>query len=286
VPGDLTEPAPAKVNLFLHVLGRRADGYHLLDSLVVFADFGDELRAEPAETLSLTIEGPFARALAAEPDNLVLRAARALAEQAGIVAGGRLALVKHLPVASGIGGGSADAAAALRLLCRLWRIELDPEVLARFAGGLGADVPVCLAGRVSRMAGIGERLEPAPRLPACGIALVNPGVALATAEVFRARGGAWSARAELPAFWGDAGEMAGDLQRLRNDLQPAAIALHPVIGEVLSALEAAPGCLLTRMSGSGATCFGLFGDAAAARRAASGLQRPGWWCWGGGLRPN
>jgi 4-diphosphocytidyl-2-C-methyl-D-erythritol kinase len=285
VSGDLTEAAPAKVNLFLHVLGRRPDGYHLLDSLVVFADVGDELCAEPAEALSLTIEGPFAWALAAEPDNLVLRAARALAAEFGVTAGGRLVLAKHLPVASGIGGGSADAAAALRLLCRLWHIEPDPGVLARLAGGLGADVPVCLAGRASRMAGVGERLEPAPRLPACGIVLVNPGVALATAEVFRARGGAWSAPAELPASWRDAAEMASDLKRQRNDLQPAAIALRPVIGEVLSVLEAAPGCLLARMSGSGATCFGLFGDAAEARRTASGLQRPGWWCWGGRLCP-
>jgi 4-diphosphocytidyl-2-C-methyl-D-erythritol kinase len=282
--GDLTEPAPAKVNLFLHVLGRRADGYHVLDSLVVFADVGDTLRAEPAAGLSLTVEGPFAGALVAEPDNLVLRAARALAAEAGVVADARLVLAKHLPVASGIGGGSADAAAALRLLCRLWRLDPGPDVLAKLARGLGADVPVCLAGRASRMAGIGERLDLAPGLPECGVALVNPGIALATADVFRARSGAWSARAELPAAWRDAAEMAADLQRLRNDLQPPAIALRPVIGEVLSVLEAAPGCLLARMSGSGATCFGLFADAAAARQAASELQRPGWWCWGGGLR--
>jgi 4-diphosphocytidyl-2-C-methyl-D-erythritol kinase len=285
VPGDLTEVAPAKVNLFLHVLGRRADGYHLLDSLVVFADVGDTLRAEPAKTLSLTVEGPFAGRLAAEPDNLVLRAARALATEAGVSAGGRLVLAKHLPVASGIGGGSADAAAALRLLCRLWRIEPDPGDLARLAGALGADVPVCLDGRASRMGGIGDHLEPVAGLPPCGIALVNPGMALATAEVFRVRIGPWSARAELPAAWRDAGELAGDLRRQRNDLQPAAIALCPVIGNALSLLEAVPGCLLARMSGSGATCFGLFADAIMARRAASGLQRPGWWCWGGGLRP-
>ena len=201
MPGDLTEVAPAKVNLFLHVLGRRADGYHLLDSLVVFADVGDTLRAEPAKTLSLTVEGPFAGRLAAEPDNLVLRAARALATEAGVSAGGRLVLAKHLPVASGIGGGSADAAAALRLLCRLWRIEPDPGDLARLAGALGADVPVCLDGRASRMGGIGDHLEPSAGLPPCGIALVNPGMALATAEVFRVRIGPWSARAELPAAW-------------------------------------------------------------------------------------
>jgi 4-diphosphocytidyl-2-C-methyl-D-erythritol kinase len=283
VPGDLTEQAPAKVNLFLHVLGRRPDGYHLLDSLAVFPEVGDTLRAELAEVLALTVEGPFAGELASEPDNLVLRAARALAAEAGVTLGARLVLTKHLPVASGIGGGSADAAAALRLLCRLWRIEPGPGVLARLTGRLGADVPVCLAGRASRMGGVGEQLEPAPALPACGIALVNPGVALATADVFRARTGTWSARAELPAAWRDARQMAEDLGRQRNDLQPAAIALRPAIGEVLLALEAAPECLLARMSGSGATCFGLFADAAAASRGASRLQRPGWWCWGGSL---
>jgi 4-diphosphocytidyl-2-C-methyl-D-erythritol kinase len=284
VPGDLIEKAPAKVNLFLHVLGRQPDGYHRLDSLVVFADIGDTLRAEPAEALSLAVEGPFAAGLAAEQDNLVLRAARALAAAAGIAARGHLVLSKHLPVASGIGGGSADAAAALRLLCRLWRVEPDAAVLARIAAGLGADVPVCLAGRTSRMAGIGERLEPAPALPACGIALVNPGIALATAEVFRARRGDWSDPAALPTAWRNAGEMADGLTRLRNDLQPPAIALQPVIGEVLAALESTPGCLLARMSGSGATCFGLFVDEATAAAAAPGLQRPGWWSWGGSLR--
>jgi 4-diphosphocytidyl-2-C-methyl-D-erythritol kinase len=284
VPGDLIEPAPAKVNLFLHVLGRRGDGYHLLDSLVVFADVGDRLRAEPAQELSLTIEGPFAAALAAGADNLVLRAARELAAELGVVARGILVLAKHLPVASGIGGGSADAAAALRLLCRLWGVRLAADALAGIAGRLGADVPVCLAGRASRMGGIGEHLEPAPALPDCGIVLINPGTALATADVFQARSGAWSARAALSPVWRDVGEMAADLRRHRNDLQPAAIALRPVIGDVLAALEAVPGCLLARMSGSGATCFGLFADAAAARRVASDLQRPGWWCWGGGLR--
>jgi 4-diphosphocytidyl-2-C-methyl-D-erythritol kinase len=284
VPGDLIEKAPAKVNLFLHVLGRRPDGYHRLDSLVVFADIGDTLRAEPAGALSLAVEGPFAAGLAAEQDNLVLRAARALAAAAGIAARGHLVLSKNLPVASGIGGGSADAAAALRLLCRLWRVEPDAAVLARIAAGLGADVPICLAGRSSRMGGLGERLGPAPALPACGIALVNPGIALATAEVFRARRGDWSDPAALPTAWRNAGEMADDLTRLRNDLQRPAIALQPVIGEVLAALESTPGCLLARMSGSGATCFGLFVDEATAAAAAPGLQRPGWWSWGGRLR--
>jgi 4-diphosphocytidyl-2-C-methyl-D-erythritol kinase len=283
-PDSLTEAAPAKVNLFLHVIGRRADGYHLLDSLVVFADVGDTLRAEPADSLTLHVEGPFAAGLAAEADNLVLRAARALAAEAGVSPRGRLVLHKNLPVSSGIGGGSADAAAALRLLSRLWRIVPEPAVLAALAAGLGADVPVCLAGRPSRMGGIGERLEPAPALPGCGMVLVNPGVAVPTADVFRARRGAWSAEAVLPRAWADVAAMSADLGALRNDLQPAAIAREPVIGEVLAALAAVPGCLLARMSGSGATCFGLFADAPAAAGAAGLLSREGWWCWGGSLR--
>jgi len=283
VPVELIEVAPAKVNLFLHVIGRRADSYHLLDSLVVFADVGDELQMEPADCLSLGVEGPFAGGLTRGADNLVLRAARGLAEAAGIAPRGRLTLRKNLPVASGIGGGSADAAAALRLLCRAWRIAADPGLLARLAERLGADVPVCLAGRASRMGGVGERLEPAPALPACGIALVNPGVAVATADVFRARRGAWSAPAELPARWPDAAAMAADLARQRNNLEPAAVALQPAIADVLASLAATPGCLLARMSGSGATCFGLYASTQAAARAAEGM-RLGWWRWGGALR--
>jgi 4-diphosphocytidyl-2-C-methyl-D-erythritol kinase len=281
VPAELTEPAHAKINLFLHVLGRRADGYHLLDSLVVFAEIGDLLTAADADALSLTLEGPFAPALSAEPDNLVLRAARALATGSGVAPRARIVLHKNLPVASGIGGGSSDAAAALRLLCRLWRIAPD---LAPLAAKLGADVPVCLAGHASRMGGIGERLTQAPSLPDCGIVLVNPGVAVPTAEVFRSRQGPWSTLAALPPAWSEAGAMAADLAACRNDLQPLAVALHPPIDAVLAALAATPGCLIARMSGSGATCFGLFPTAAAATRAAEALRRPGWWSWGGRLR--
>ena len=284
MPGELTEPAFAKVNLFLHVLGRRADRYHLLDSLVVFADVGDGLSVADADGLSLAVEGPFAAGLAAEPDNLVLRAARALAAEVGVVPHGHFVLRKNLPVASGIGGGSADAAAALRLLCRLWRIAPEPALLAHLAAGLGADVPVCLASRASRMGGIGEVLGPAPTLPDCGIVLVNPGVAVATADVFRMRHGPWSTSAALPAAWPDAIAMAAALTECRNDLQAPAIALQPLIGDVVQALAGAPGCLLARMSGSGATCFGLFSTADAAACAAEALRRPGWWSWGGRLR--
>ena len=183
----LAERAPAKVNLFLHVTGKRADGYHLLDSFPVFAGVADRLSFQPVKALSLTVTGPFAAALSAEPDNLVLRAAHRLAEACGVRPGGALTLEKHIPVASGIGGGSADAAAALRLLCRAWDVAPGSAVLEQIAAGLGADVPVCVRNQPLRMRGIGEILTPAPILPECGMVLVNPGIPLATAAVFRAR---------------------------------------------------------------------------------------------------
>jgi 4-diphosphocytidyl-2-C-methyl-D-erythritol kinase len=280
------EPAPAKVNLFLHVTGRRDDGYHLLDSLAVFGPVEDTLEAAPAPTLSLSVEGPFGAALADESDNLVLRAARALAEAMagdGPRRGAALRLTKRLPVASGIGGGSADAAAALRLLDRLWGLGFGAERLAVLAAALGADVPVCVRSRPTRMGGVGEELSPAPALPECGLLLANPGVALATAAVFRARTGGFSATAAaLPRAWADAAGMARDLRALNNDLQAPAVALCPVVGEVLAALGALPGCLMARMSGSGATCFGLFANAAGAHRASDMLPAT-WWRAAGGL---
>jgi 4-diphosphocytidyl-2-C-methyl-D-erythritol kinase len=283
----LREAAPAKINLFLHVLSRRADGYHLLDSLVVFAGAADFLGAEPADSFSLALRGPFGDALAhggaSEDDNLVLRAGRALAEAAGIVPAARVTLEKNLPIAAGIGGGSADAAAALCLLSRLWHLDLPPEKISSVALQLGADVPVCLAGKPARMGGVGEILRPAPTLPECGLLLVNPGVAVATPAVFRARAGAFSAPAILPAAWPDAAAMAADLAFLKNDLQIPAIGLCPVIAEVLDAIGRTEDCLLARMSGSGATCFGLFADRAAAERAATRSGGRDWWVWGGAL---
>jgi 4-diphosphocytidyl-2-C-methyl-D-erythritol kinase len=276
------EAAPAKVNLHLHVTGRRADGYHLLDSLVVFAAAADMLHGTTADGLSLAVGGPEASALAAEPDNLVLRAARALADAAGVPANAALRLTKHLPVASGIGGGSADAAAALRLCARLWGVSLPAARLAEVALSLGADVPVCLFSRPARLAGVGEVLSPAPVLPRFGLLLANPRVAVATPAVFRARSGGFRSPAALPGGWDDAAAMARDLAALANDLQEAAVSLCPAIGEVLAALSALPGVRLARMSGSGATCFALFDDPGAAR-AAAGLLPDAWWRWGGGL---
>jgi 4-diphosphocytidyl-2-C-methyl-D-erythritol kinase len=278
----LEETAPAKVNLFLHVVGRRPDGYHLLDSLAVFPGVGDTLHAAPADSFSLALEGPFGGALQeAVSDNLVLRAARGLAELTGVRTGAYLTLAKTLPVASGIGGGSADAAAALRLLGRLWGVAPAAEALRALALRLGADVPVCLAGRPARMGGVGEVLSPAPDLPAFGVVLVNAGVAVSTPEVFRARSGRFSAPAALPSGWPNAVVMARDLAALGNDLEPPAMALCPVIGEVLTALRTTQDCLLARMSGSGATCFGVFADAAGATAAAEVVRRPAWWVWGG-----
>ena len=247
----LAENAPAKVNLFLHVVGRRPDGYHLLDSLAVFPGPGDVLRATEADALTLEVVGPFAPGLAAEGDNLVLRAARALAPGRGA----RLVLEKNLPVASGIGGGSADAAAALRLLSRLWGVKAGlPELAAK----LGADVPACLASAPVRMAGVGEVLGPAPRLPPCTVLLVNPLVPVSTPDVFRRRMVGFRPPASLPERWRTPADLQHGLFATANDLEDAACAMAPAIRDVLAWLRSAPGCLLARMSGSGATCFGLF----------------------------
>ena len=283
--GPLIEAAPAKVNLFLRITGQRPDGYHLLESLAVFAGAQDVLHAEPAEALTLALQGPFAAGLTAEPDNLVLRAARALAALAGITDGARLKLEKHLPVASGIGGGSSDAAATLRLLARLWGITAIPPDLAL---RLGADVPVCLHPAPLVMRGVGEDLSPAPGLPFYGLALVNPGRAVATVDVFRrarATRGSFSPPASLPEAWHDAASMARSLAALGNDLQAPAIALCPAIQDVLQALRAVPGCLLAQMSGSGATCFAIFATPHEAEAAEALGRQPGWWAWGGAPMP-
>jgi 4-diphosphocytidyl-2-C-methyl-D-erythritol kinase len=242
---------------------------------------GDELRAWPAATLSLTTDGPFGAAVGESADNLVLRAARALAERATTGVGARLVLTKNLPIASGVGGGSADAAATLRLLARMWKAVLPAVGLSAVALGLGADVPICLGSRPARMGGVGERIEPGPLLPLGGIALVNPGEPVATAEVFALRRGSFSAPADLPDSWDNVAAMAADLQTCRNDLQAPAIELCPAIGRALAALASRPGCLLARMSGSGATCFGLFPTPEAAREAVDQLRMPNWWSWAG-----
>jgi len=281
-PTPRQDIARAKVNLYLRVTGRRADGYHLLDSLAVFADAKDIVTAGHADDLTLDIRGAEAVALTGEPDNLVLRAARALAEATGRAPKAAITLTKLLPVASGIGGGSADAAAALRVLDALWETGLDAAALEAIAAKLGADVPVCIASRPARMMGVGEILSAAPELPACGLLLANPRIALPTPQVFRARRGEFSPPAEMPERLADAAALAAWLRPLGNDLQDAALSLCAAIAEVLSAIAAQPGCLLARMSGSGATCFGLFATPAQAQAAAKALPAA-WWRHGGGL---
>ena len=267
-----TEFAPAKINLALHVTAQRGDGYHLLDSLVVFADVGDRITVAAADAVSLTVTGPMAAGLTPGDDNLVLRAARSF----GVAPGAAISLEKNLPVASGIGGGSSDAAATLRALARLWQRPL-PDAAAVLA--LGADVPVCLAGRPARMTGIGAGLVPVV-LPAAWLVLVNPGVALPTAAVFAGleRHGHPAMPRDLPPFQGVA-DLAAFLRLARNDLEAPAIRLAPAIAQCKASLASMSGCLLARMSGSGATCFGLFADSLTAHAAARALQaaQPGWW---------
>ena len=280
--------APAKVNLYLHVLGRRADGYHRLDSLVAFADIGDRVTARPADGLSLTVGGPEAAAIAGlGEDNLVMRAARLLMARAGIGAGAALHLDKHLPAAAGIGGGSSDAAATLRALAKLWQVPLGEPALMELAVQLGADVPACLAGRPVWVGGIGEEIIPAGVLPEAGIVLANPRCPLPTAAVFQRYRDRYRTAGRFDPVQQDAAGLAAVLASRHNDLTEAARGLVPEIGMVLDRLAALPGTLLARMSGSGATCFALFADRAAALAAGQtlALAEPLWWSAAGALTP-
>lgn len=273
--GPIDVFAPAKINLALHVVGQRADGYHLLDSVVVFADIGDRIRVEPAECDRLTITGRFGAGLDAGPDNLVSRARDALRAVASATPPVAITLDKALPVASGIGGGSSDAAATLTALNRLWDLRLDAAELARIGLQIGADVPMCLARRAVHVAGIGEIIRPLS-LPALPAVLVNPGIAVSTPAVFRRLERRDNPTLTVPE---DAAYIAPVrwLSSMRNDLEAPAIAVAPVIGDVLDAI-ARTGSRLARMSGSGATCFGLYPDTGAAQEAASGLssRHPDW----------
>jgi 4-diphosphocytidyl-2-C-methyl-D-erythritol kinase len=271
--------ARAKVNLYLHVVGKRDDGFHLLDSLIVFAESGDRLSVAPADDLSLSISGPFADGLAAEADNLVLRAARALAAEAGITPRAHLHLTKNLPIASGIGGGSADAAAALESLRQLWRLNIAAERLQHIALGLGADVPVCVAGTPSFIGGIGEEIASAGRLPAAWLLLVNPKVPTPTPQVFKARRGDFSPATRWTTAPATFTDLIDYLAAQRNDLTDAAISVAPIIGDVLAVIAETAHCRLARLSGSGATCFGLYETAAAATAAGRAItaRHPSWW---------
>ncbi len=273
--------APAKINLYLHITGARSDGYHLLDSLVAFADIGDRLTVEPAATLSLELTGPeVASLVVASGENLVLRAARRLADISAVASGAALRLEKNLPISAGIGGGSTDAAATLRALRRLWRLPINDEQLREIGASLGADIPACLYGRAVWVGGAGEQLEPVIALPPAGILLVNPRKELPTATVFQDWHGRFSDAARFAPMPGDAAGLAQVLTLRHNDLTGAAIGHVPEIEAVLGRLGALPSLLLARMSGSGATCFALFANRAAAEEAREALTaaEPGWWC--------
>jgi 4-diphosphocytidyl-2-C-methyl-D-erythritol kinase len=279
----LVENAPAKVNLTLRVLGRRSDNYHEIESLVAFAEFGDTLSFSPGGELALTVRGPNAAMAGESTDNLVLKAAQGLATRVAGIGLGAFVLDKRLPVAAGLGGGSADAAAALRLLARANRLPADDGRLHDAARATGADVPVCLDPRPRLMRGIGEILSGPLKLPPLPAVLANPGVALPTKSVFAAWKGA--ASEALPLDVAAVAKLANReayLQLLAtqaNDLENPAMTVEPVIAEVLAALRARAGCRLARMSGSGATCFALFSSAAAAIEAAQALgsKYPHWW---------
>ena len=279
----MAEFAPAKVNLTLHVLGRRADGYHEIESLVVFADVGDRLTFAPGGPLELAVRGPTAAAAGEADGNLVFKAARALADRVPGLRLGRFELDKQLPVAAGLGGGSSDAAAALRLLGRVNALPLDDERLYAAAAATGADVPVCLDPRPRMMRGVGEILSAPIALPKLPVVLVNPGVAVATRDVFAALAAPALSAPVTPENLVPPGARAESLlsalELRRNDLEAPAIALQPVIADVLAALRAFPACRLARMSGSGATCFGLFATPDAAQDIARDLKNAhaGWW---------
>jgi 4-diphosphocytidyl-2-C-methyl-D-erythritol kinase len=279
----------AKINLTLRIVGRREDGWHELESLVAFAGYADTLTLVPGPELSLKVDGPLGRSIDADAhDNLVIRAAHALRARWANLQWGQFALIKRLPVAAGIGGGSADAGAALRLLAQLNDVSLDDPRLIDTARTVGADVPVCLFSRARFMRGVGADLSPAVALPPLIALLVNPGVALATKAVFERmafRAGSRSSPGNAASF-AAIGEFANApekvlsfLQKSGNDMEDAASVLCPVIGDIIAVLSAARGCRLARMSGSGPTCFGLFADRRLAVRAATVIRRtqPHWW---------
>jgi len=284
VSSSLVEHAPAKINLSLHIVGRRDDGFHDLESLVAFTASGDTLSLDLSTPLSLVVDGPTAPNAGALEDNLVLRAARALGARVPALKSGRFHLTKRLPVAAGIGGGSSDAAAALRLLARANDLSADDPRLYEAAAEIGSDVPVCVAAQARMMLGRGERLGPLVSLPRLFAVLVNPGVPLETKAVFTRIGlkaGQASGYGPHPLINADPSfdALIGAMKKARNDMEDAASVLAPVVGHCLAVLLAARGAKLARMSGSGATCFALFDDCRAAKAAACVIRRdhPEWW---------
>lgn len=278
----ITETAPAKVNLYLHVGPLRADGLHDLASLFVFTEDGDIISVKPAKDISLQVTGPFADALKGAPpeQNLVWKAAVLLQRECGVAKGAAITLEKNLPVAAGVGGGSADAAAALRALIRLWNVEIAQEKLERLAFALGADVPACLSRAPVNVSGAGEKLSPGPALAPVWAALVNPRIEMPTGPVFRSFDAVNAHPAQpflAPLFPASCEGARALMATTHNDLETPARALAPAIEETLAFLAQRPGALGARMSGSGATCFALFPSAEGARRTERAARARGWW---------
>ncbi len=282
----LTIFAPAKINLFLHVIDRRADGLHLLDSLVAFADIGDQITIESAPEFSFVVEGPFANSFAgqeqsshADSENIIVRAAHALSNLSGHKLDCKITLNKNLPLASGIGGGSSDAASVIWGLMKRWAIPPQAPFLKDLLLALGADVPVCYACQATMMRGIGEELAPLRNFPEAPIVLVNPMVTCSTAEIFRALVRQPCDYVDVPEGFSDIYQLTAFLAETENHLYPPALQKLPVLADVLQALSAAEQSLLARMSGSGATCFAIFDNEQAAAAAAQKLaaDHPGWW---------
>jgi 4-diphosphocytidyl-2-C-methyl-D-erythritol kinase len=271
--------APGKVNLALHVTGRREDGYHLLDSIAVFADIGDRVEIAAADEISLNVTGPFAAHAPGGPADLAWRAASAFFDHTGLAAAASIRVEKNIPAGAGLGGGSADAAAVLLGLNELFDTQVPDEELAELGLRLGADVPMCLAGKALRARGVGEEIVPLDGWPSLPMVLIWPGVSVSTAEVFRTM-----TRRDNPPLPDPPGgtsptALVNWLQNTRNDLEPPALRIAPAVREALDALRATEGCLLARMSGSGSGCFGLYADREAADRAAAeiGRREPAWW---------
>jgi len=279
LPERFERRAAAKINLALHVLGRRADSYHELDTLAVFADIGDRLEISVADALSLSVSGRFAGLCPEAESNLVLKAAKALKERLGFASGAAIHLEKEIPIGAGLGGGSSDAAATLLGLNDLWGLRLPADDLAAIGETLGADVPMCLAGRGLRARGKGERIELLAGWPSLPIVMVWPDKPVSTAEVFGALRKRDNPPLPEPPPLASVKEVATWLGQCRNDLEAPALAIAPQIGAALEALDASEGCLLARMSGSGSACFGLYAAMELAKAAAKRLQveRPAWW---------
>jgi 4-diphosphocytidyl-2-C-methyl-D-erythritol kinase len=267
--------APAKINLMLHVTGRRADGFHLLQSLVVFADVGDEVLLEPSRDHSFHLKGAFASSLGVDDENLVTKAAHALADACNTAPRGRLTLIKQLPIGAGLGGGSSDAAVALELLSEYWGVEIPGWVAAK----LGSDVPACLLRDPCWMEGVGERITPLQMYFDLPALLVNPRVPVSTQAVYQKLQAPYDQHLTLPKHFDSQGTLVEFLKTTRNALETPALATAPIIADVLAALGALPGCELARMSGSGGTCFGIFRSMEECERAKKAIQisHPDWW---------